>query len=723
MNIRRLATERFSRRTLFKGIVVLLPLLLLTVPVHAHAGIDDIVSGVASVGYAAISKVFGFLAYFILLLSSMMLGLAGMLFNWTVTVTIFQFGQILGNSEGMLAAWGVMRDVGNIILLFGFIFMGLLVILDAHHYPVKKTLPAFIIFAVLLNFSLFFTEFVIDASNALAASVYMESGVCPKDASRSDCAKLTNFGISGKVLEMSGTAGIFDVASNLDLAGGGTATIGLALLVTITAVVLFAGAIMLLIRCIVLAFLMVTSPIAFVGFAVPQLGDLAQKWWHSLINQSFFAPAFLLLILVSLKLMEGVRFALGCNKAADGTCTSATYKNLGAAFNQSGQSEPTVLITFALMIGFMVASLIVAKKMGAVGAGFATNVAATAVFAPLTRATNFAAGGGAMLARRTIQSRVPNNRLGQVAVNRLLRPIENANLDVRRAGVGGILSAAGATSGAKAAEHASFADMRHKYQDFKEGKTGKALEGQYYAEVRKQKLEDNAHHNTLDAEDRRYLSTLSTKELEALHGIKSGVDAMAQNLTAEQFKKLMDSDNLTTAEKGALREKRYEPLRDAIATGNGAEVRNWSAKDLEMSGVGPDARLANLVSDTQYDDLMKEFSAQQKDAFKRAREGQGAVDPGGRFSPTEAAATLATMNPDAIAKLSNTILGQNHVFRNFDITEIAAIQKAGKLDRTARQAIGAHVQTIAATASHADSAKFTAYINSDPSVKQFWNIP
>lgn len=69
-------------------------------------------------------------AFFFLTLSGIILFVAGTVFNFVVLRTVFQFGTYFGTSEGMLIAWGVMRDIANIGLLFGFIFIGVLLILN-----------------------------------------------------------------------------------------------------------------------------------------------------------------------------------------------------------------------------------------------------------------------------------------------------------------------------------------------------------------------------------------------------------------------------------------------------------------------------------------------------------------------------------------------------------------------------------------------------------------
>lgn len=313
-------------------------------------------------------------AWLILTLATLILGMAGTLFNWVVVKTVFGFSTFLGNSPGLLIAWGILRDVGNMLLLFGFIFIGIAMILDLHSYPAKKTLPRLIIFAILMNFSLFAAEAVIDTSNVLSSVMYAQSSTdsCDYDkeakevGSGEGMANLTsdencflNTGIAGKIMEVSGTSGIFDTGPNTY--SNPVVLIMLALFATVAAVVLFAGSIMLLIRAVTLAFLMVLAPIGFAALAIPGLQKRGEEWWSKLIHQSFFAPIYLLLIFISLKIAE--------------TITGGSATSLAAAVAQPHSSTMGIILSFALVIGFLIGSLVMAKKFGAMGADFAIKTA------------------------------------------------------------------------------------------------------------------------------------------------------------------------------------------------------------------------------------------------------------------------------------------------------------------------------------------------------------
>ncbi len=551
---------------------------------------------------------------FILTLSGFLLGIVGVFFNWMVIRTVFQFGTYFGTSESMLIAWGVIRDIANIGLLFGFIFMGVLLILNVegggHGHgggiSARKAIPRLIIFAVLLNFSLFASQAVVDVSNAFSAQFAGLAGMqCDSqagDQTRDQCA---NEGIAGKVMQMAGIATIWDKNVNPD----GVILLGLAIFVTITTIVLLAAGIMLLIRVVVLTLLMITSPIGFAGMVIPGLGGLAKQWWHMLLSQSFFAPVMLLLMFISLKMAEGL------NPKGISLVSAFTGGNAGNASNLA------VLVVFAVVIGLMLASLMAASKMGAMGAKFATNSASGLVFGAMTKGAGLTVGAGAYAARLGMQrggtqllgkvggrigglAGLKGAELGQkwgegagkVLVNRGLDPLSKATLDPRRVpGMGALLGAAGIVEGAKPSEHGGFTDMQHQFADFRDSKRSKELEQQYQGQIKTRNLEKNGHGDgsSMTDTDREFLASLSTKDLEALHGIKDALNAkgLAQNLTPSQFSKLMDSDNLTDTEKGNLKTARFEALQVAAdaavaaATAAGVPVGSDKAVKALLKGL------------------------------------------------------------------------------------------------------------------------------------------
>lgn len=344
--------------------------------------------------FSLILQVVVIILYLTLYLSNFLLWLAGMLFNTVFVETVLQFGQNFGNTPGVLTAWTVLRDLGNIFLLFSFVFMGIATILNLHDYTVKKTLPRLIIFAVLLNFSLFAAEAVVDVSNGVSAAIVgqaipntecTETGTAlqtgretltPGDSPAERCTK--EFGITGLVMNNSHLSAVLNVpeyqdnAADLDQTFKQLATLfGLSIFSSILSVVFFAAAILLIIRVIVLTFIIVTAPIGFAGMAVPFMGGIANRWWHELVNQSLFVPIFLLLVFVGLKVVEGS----GLSGSGGGNITDALGSGDISAFS--------VIVTFAVTAGFFLAALMVAKRFGAIGADAAIKTAGDLTYGSL----------------------------------------------------------------------------------------------------------------------------------------------------------------------------------------------------------------------------------------------------------------------------------------------------------------------------------------------------
>lgn len=361
-------------------------------PVPANSGTTCSATNLAQCIMNLPGFLFSGLAFLLLTLSSIILGIAGTVFNWVIIRTVFQFALYFGTSPGMIVAWGVLRDIANIGLLFAFIFMGIATILNTQvteGFTAKKALPSLIIFAVLLNFSLFATQGIIDVSNGLSSVFSSYAGTqCDSTASgangvngqsNADCA--ANIGISSKVLEAAGMHQIIpsgdQALTALSDAWNHPYTysvmlIVLSIMVTVTAMVLIAATIMLVIRVVVLSLLMVTSPIGFAGMAIPGLHKIAHDWWHKLINQAFFAPVYLLMIFISLKLVDTLQ-------DGQATVTDAILGNTAAAGATTAGNMQVVMV-FMIVIGFMIAALMVAQKMGAYGASFATKTAGGIAF-------------------------------------------------------------------------------------------------------------------------------------------------------------------------------------------------------------------------------------------------------------------------------------------------------------------------------------------------------
>ena len=690
---------------------------------HAvDAGIATVLGPVAAISWA------------IFMISAQLLGIAGTVFNFAMQYLVFDFGQFFGNSTGMLLAWGVLRDIGNILLIFGFIFMGIATILDLHNYSARKSLPRLIIFAVLLNFSLFTAEAVIDASNVFASTLYQQGFT----AAQEDCDRVEvagtqgdvegacaiESGVSGSILSAARMTTVFQEQDQGFLEGLASYMdeplpyilkfIGLALITTTAAIVLLAGAFMLIGRGVQLALLMVTSPIGFAGMAIPPLQKFAQDWWHRLISQALFAPVFLLLLLVALKVVEGLA-----------TLSNASG-GLANAFSTNSALDIGPVFFYILIMAFLIMALMSAKKFGVWGAEMATSGAKTlvmgaAVGLPMgmaARASNLVVGGSAAMLRKSM----PNSALA----HQILKPIEGVNLDIRRLpGLGAL--------GAPAKGMATFNEVGGVYEGFADGKYKDARERKL-KEYKKSQNDEKVHHaNELKAKANEDRAKAIAKELRGTGVFPAGEQQFwaglsatevaqhkdgllsaqgAQALTPDTFAQLMDkkNDSLTDVEKERLADERFTGLRAAIANAanNPTDANKQKLKDTvrglqkgELEYVAP----GTFAEDGFLGALSEKQREMLGESTKRTADERRAVkesSPQMRFeiafknAPTDAdkanvvAQRYGDLGPEQIGKLDEAILQHQALASALKGAVLDKLQRDGKLSNKTIEEIGKH---------------------------------
>ena len=137
-------------------------------------------------GTAAIALVF-------VSLSSLILSIAALLFNWLVDHTIIQFGTTYTDAvkKAVETAWTAFRDIANILIIGIFTFIAISIILGLKEYGQKKMIAHVLIIAVLINFSLLFTKMIIDGSNYTATQVYTAAGLGSTQGKRATGNKRT----------------------------------------------------------------------------------------------------------------------------------------------------------------------------------------------------------------------------------------------------------------------------------------------------------------------------------------------------------------------------------------------------------------------------------------------------------------------------------------------------------------------------------------------------
>jgi len=398
-------------------------------------------------------------------------GLAGVVLNGVIYYTVVEISNNYADIPAINAGWRTIRDVANMGFIFILLYAAIKTILGMGS-ETKKLVVSVIIVAILINFSLFFTRLVIDASNVLALMFY--DAIVPSGFVTSGNV-LTQPGLSDAFMEQLDLQSLYK-AANGDITVGSIITIGLmgSIMLIIAAFVFFAAAIMFIIRYAILIFLLILSPIAFMAFVLPALKPYGDKWKDALIGQAFFAPIYFMLIWITLSVLAGVMDSFG--GVAGNTATSLGDLALTDQGVSVSSGAFSMFMNFMVIIVFLIASLVITKQWA--------DKAGPSVTKATKWMTGAAVGGMAFAGRQTV------GRAGQaVADSRWLkdhpesraarlalaagRKTGSAGFDARQAplGVGKILDADSKvlSKGSKGGYNASREATIKKRMAFEEG--------------------------------------------------------------------------------------------------------------------------------------------------------------------------------------------------------------------------------------------------------------
>lgn len=694
-------------------------------------------------------------------------GAAGVMMGNALYFTVVRMGAIVNTMPSIKLAWGVFRDLGNILLIFGFILIGIATILDNATYGAKKTLPKLLLVALTLNFSLFVAEFIVDTGNMFATQFYTEIN---GGKTLTGNFNVSDEPISNAIMSSLGLTKIYDFNGNHVLKTQATSQLDVAnnkshwfitffaaiILFAITAFVLGTIAIMLVARFVILLFLLIVSPIGFIGLAgIPVISGYGKKWWKALSDQTLFAPILLLLLLVVVHLIQEP--------------TIFNMVNQGSITNTSAGGISNLLLGFSIVIGLLLSALIIAKSLSGKTAGFATKWSSRLTFG----AIGGAIGGGARLLRggagilRGAAEITGNNKFSRGVghltrpIEHIARPIERFNFDPRRIpgsqalGIGkpedisyrnmsnlarkyapivgekGVLKAIKKENLREMDEERARANKNQGQRDIKENisKLTEAMEQLEAGKITKEQYD--AKTAQLHTKLSKNLSDMPVKELSELKGIKGGVEAIATNLSPEKFQSLMDGSELLGTQKAKLSEARYKSTNKAVETITSARpgsvahnkatkvIQGMSKKDIENA---PQELLSNnsflqSLTDKQADTLLRsdKLSSTQKTSIKDVREK--------RFgTPEGAKSIIGSMKLDQIAKLPDSVLTTPHVLKELSFQQTTGLlNNLGSLSNVAQSALVAHIKEEMRN----DTPKGRQLINltiSDPTIADRWGI-
>src|SRR3989338_3544973 len=151
-------------------ILILIVLVGIFTPTHlTYAGWWDTLTDPSSI----VEGIGRAIAVGILTFMSFITWLAGYFLNFVLKYTIIDMQTNLSTLNGINIAWKVMRDLMNMAFIFLLVYEGIKMIIGlSDTTKVKKFISMIVLASLLVNFSLFFTKIMIDASNIVTIVVY-----------------------------------------------------------------------------------------------------------------------------------------------------------------------------------------------------------------------------------------------------------------------------------------------------------------------------------------------------------------------------------------------------------------------------------------------------------------------------------------------------------------------------------------------------------------------
>ncbi|MBR0488087.1 hypothetical protein IJJ39_00165 [Candidatus Saccharibacteria bacterium] len=196
---------------------------------------------------------------------------------------------IYGRNSGTYTAWGLVRDIANIVIIVILIVVVIsqLTGYGIDNYGIKRILPRLIMMAVLLNLSFYICELAIDLSNILGVGLRDLFGNAGKMIlnGKSD----SNF--INEVIKALFVAGGLASASIPTIITGVTAvsalgvgsTIMVAVIILLSLLVVLIGIFMFFFslgaRTIIIIFCVAVAPLAFVAYVLPNTQRMFKQWW------------------------------------------------------------------------------------------------------------------------------------------------------------------------------------------------------------------------------------------------------------------------------------------------------------------------------------------------------------------------------------------------------------------------------------------------------------
>jgi len=336
-------------------------------PVFAQSGTTEATDNTSEIGSntkVEFDTVSNWVYSALVTIGAIALKIGGSILDAALSLFVFDMAgtvKALGIDSVITTIWALVRDLFNLLFIFGVIFIGFKIILGIEDSKSKRSLGFLIVAALFINFSLYATQVIVDFGNIAAAEI----------RSMFETNERSEYDLFGSLKVVSITSGFLETTnlnklkdntlllSNelkngeievpqkpLGIADALGMGLSIALMFILIGFVFAAGAVFVLARFFILVFLMMFSPVMFLGFVLPNFKKVSSDWWQRLFSQTLLGPAFLFMLYIALRAMQAISDNIINNQ----------------------MSTMSFMISSVLITGFVWTALEASKKIGAVGA-------------------------------------------------------------------------------------------------------------------------------------------------------------------------------------------------------------------------------------------------------------------------------------------------------------------------------------------------------------------
>jgi hypothetical protein len=168
------------------------------------------------------------------------------------------------NTTSVNVGWPIVRDLGNMMIVLGFVVIGIATALRIREYEAKQLLVKLIIAALLINFSLLICGMFIDATNIIMRFFFDTAG--------------PGGGWITPLLDITDLIG--NIGANSPLVFG-SVLVGMMFFYFIEFFVDLLYALLIICRMVAISMLVILSPLAFVCYVFPATKKIWSMWWDN----------------------------------------------------------------------------------------------------------------------------------------------------------------------------------------------------------------------------------------------------------------------------------------------------------------------------------------------------------------------------------------------------------------------------------------------------------